>query len=176
MSPTLNVNPTLFVIPCKFVGGLWDIKYCNYYHLPSDFSSKFQSSMTIFVNMFIRKAIQKVTIVTLDIIFYVATFIFSNPNPSTNLLLNVANNGVLDHWSLNPLMTNKVKKCFSRCMEVWQPMSRALHILRGHQNVVNRWLVLIHMRTPPTHCYLDLMGLGTRPTWKLTLHDTQWTC
>ena len=39
VSPTLNVNPTLFVIPCNFFGGGG---------LPSDFSSKFQSSMTIF--------------------------------------------------------------------------------------------------------------------------------
>ena len=47
VSPTLNVNPTLFVIPCNF-GRFIDLQCCDYCHLPSDFSSKFQSSMTIF--------------------------------------------------------------------------------------------------------------------------------
>ena len=41
MSPTLNVNPTLFVIPCNFlfffVGGeILDLQCCNYHHLPND--------------------------------------------------------------------------------------------------------------------------------------------
>jgi hypothetical protein len=48
VSPTLNVNPTLFVIPCKFCFGITNLYCCNYYHLPNDFSSKFQSSMTTF--------------------------------------------------------------------------------------------------------------------------------
>ena len=48
MSPTLNVNPTLFVTPCNFLGEFIDLQCCNYCHLPSDFLSKFQSSMTIF--------------------------------------------------------------------------------------------------------------------------------
>ena len=47
MSPTLNVNLTLFVIPCKKQLGIIDLQCCNYCHLLSDFSSKFQSSMTI---------------------------------------------------------------------------------------------------------------------------------
>ena len=46
-------------------------------------------------------------------------------------------------------------------------MSMALHILRGHQNVVGRQLVPIYMRRPPTHYYLEYSG--RRPTWKLTL-------
>ena len=29
VSPTLNVNRTLFVIPCKFVRGVIDLKCCN---------------------------------------------------------------------------------------------------------------------------------------------------
>jgi hypothetical protein len=45
VSPTLNVNLTLFVIPCDFFG-IIDLRYCNYCHLSSDCSSKFQSSMT----------------------------------------------------------------------------------------------------------------------------------
>ena len=51
VSPTLNVNPILFVIPCKFFGGL---QCCNYCHLLSDFSSKFQSSMTILYYINVR--------------------------------------------------------------------------------------------------------------------------
>ena len=46
--PTLHVNPTLFVIPCIFLGRIIDLYCCNYCHLPSDFPSKSQSSMTIF--------------------------------------------------------------------------------------------------------------------------------
>ena len=42
VSPTLNVHPTLFY------GGINDLYCCNFYHLPSDFSSNVQSSMTIF--------------------------------------------------------------------------------------------------------------------------------
>ena len=42
----------------------------------------------------------------------------------------------------------------------------ALHILVGHKNVVGRWLVLIYMRTPPTHYHL----VGKRPTWNLVGH------
>ena len=45
------------------------------------------SSTTIFVHLFIKSVIQKVTIVTLNIIFSVATSIFSNMGPTTNLLL-----------------------------------------------------------------------------------------
>ena len=48
MSPILNANLTLFVIPCHFYGGITDLQCCNYCHLPSDYSSKFQSYMTIF--------------------------------------------------------------------------------------------------------------------------------
>ena len=86
MSPTLNVNSTLFVIPLRII----DLQCRNYCHLQSDFSSKFKSSirifhhklltrggrvlanawthlscMTIFVQLFIRSVIWKVTIVTL---------------------------------------------------------------------------------------------------------------
>ena len=48
VSPILNVNPTLFVIPCKFLSGGIDLYCCNYYHSPSDFSSKFRAFVTIF--------------------------------------------------------------------------------------------------------------------------------
>ena len=48
VSPRLNVNLTLFVIPCKFFMGIIDLQCCNYSHLLIDFPSKFQSSMTIF--------------------------------------------------------------------------------------------------------------------------------
>jgi hypothetical protein len=37
-------------------------------------------------------------------------------------------------------------------------MSTALHILVDHQNVVEWWLVLYYMQTPPTHYYLELSG------------------
>ena len=37
-------------------------------------------------------------------------------------------------------------------------MSMALHILVGHHNVVGWWLVLIYMRTPPLHFYLESSG------------------
>ena len=47
VSPTLNVNPALCVIPCKFFGRFIDLQCCDYRHLPSDFPSKIQSSMTI---------------------------------------------------------------------------------------------------------------------------------
>jgi hypothetical protein len=37
VSPTLNVNPTLFVIPRKTLGRLLDLQRCKNCHLPSDF-------------------------------------------------------------------------------------------------------------------------------------------
>ena len=43
VSQTLNVSPTIFVISW----GIIDVRCCNYYHLRSDISSKFQSSMII---------------------------------------------------------------------------------------------------------------------------------
>ena len=97
MSPTLNVNPTIFVIPCEFLGDYTFTVY-NYCHLPSNFSSGFEkfmtifhhklltwegrvlanlwtrpSSMTEFVHIFIRGVIRKVTILTLNTIFSVAS-------------------------------------------------------------------------------------------------------
>ena len=49
MSPTHNVNLTLFVIPCfKKNMTIIHLQYCNYCHLLSDFTCKFQSFMTIF--------------------------------------------------------------------------------------------------------------------------------
>ena len=41
----------------------------------------------------------------------------------------------------------------------------ALHILVSHQNVVGWQLVLIYMRTPPTHYYLEPSG---RAAWMET--------
>jgi hypothetical protein len=50
---TLNVNPTLFVIPCveklgRGEGGIVGLQCCNWCQLPSEFSPEFQSSMTQF--------------------------------------------------------------------------------------------------------------------------------
>ena len=86
MSPTLNDNPTLFVIPCNVYG---DSQCCKYCHLPSIFHPNFNhklmtregrvyangwthlSSLTKFVHLFTRSVIQKITIVRLNIIFSV---------------------------------------------------------------------------------------------------------
>ena len=65
----------------------------------------------------------------------VTTLIFSNPGPSTKLLIQVINDRILDHRSSNPLVTNTC---------------RLRSVL-----VVGLWLVLTYMRTPPTHCYLE---------------------
>ena len=45
--PTLNVDPTSFLVPCKCFLGIIDPRYCNCCRLPSDSSSEFQSSMTM---------------------------------------------------------------------------------------------------------------------------------
>jgi hypothetical protein len=99
VSPTLNVNPTLFVIPCDFLGTI-DWQCCNFCLLPSDFSSKFKpstiifhhklltkegrvltnectrpSSMTIFVHLFIISVIRTIAIVALNIIISVVSTI-----------------------------------------------------------------------------------------------------
>ena len=94
---------TLNVIPYVFGGrggGIIDLQWCNYYHLPSDFSSNFQSSMTIFhrklltregrvlangwtlpssmtifVHLFIESVIQKITIVTLNMIWHYLSYL-----------------------------------------------------------------------------------------------------
>ena len=42
-----NFHPTSFITPCKS-WGIEVLHCCNYCHLPSDFSFKFESSMTIF--------------------------------------------------------------------------------------------------------------------------------
>ena len=47
MLQTLNVNLTLFVIPCKKVLYNTYFQCCTYYHLLRVFPSKFQLSMTI---------------------------------------------------------------------------------------------------------------------------------
>ena len=47
MSPTLKFNLTLFVILFYKIA-IIDFQCCNYHHLLSDSSSKFQSSMTTF--------------------------------------------------------------------------------------------------------------------------------
>ena len=46
MSPITNVNSTLLSFLVSFLGVI-DLQCCNYCHLPSDFASKLQSSMTI---------------------------------------------------------------------------------------------------------------------------------
>ena len=50
VSPTLNANFFLCVggvIPCTKRMGIMELQCCNYGHLLSDFSSKFQSSMQL---------------------------------------------------------------------------------------------------------------------------------
>ena len=49
-------NLTLFVIPCKRKLGDIDLQYCNYCHLLSEFSSKFQSSMLVihYINVWMQ--------------------------------------------------------------------------------------------------------------------------
>ena len=82
VSPTLNVNLTLFVIPCKQIWALFiDLQCCKYCSFLSDFSSDFQSSMIMFVNviivslnLFYRNDIQ--WHVTLNIILSVANMAF----------------------------------------------------------------------------------------------------
>ena len=96
VSPTLDVNPTSFVIPCRFRwrGMIIDLQSYNYYHLPRDHSSKFHPSVTILHHklltkegrilatgwthptpmtiliylLFLRSVVQKVTMVTLNAI------------------------------------------------------------------------------------------------------------
>jgi hypothetical protein len=89
VSPTLNVNPTLFVIPCEMFGGLcvYSVAIVVTYHaifhpsfihpwlyfITSCWQEKIRflangwphpSSMTIFVHLFVRNVIQKITIDT----------------------------------------------------------------------------------------------------------------
>ena len=59
MSPILNVNVALFVIACKTRLGIIDLQCCNYCHLLSVSSSKFQLPMTISVHLFVRKCHKK---------------------------------------------------------------------------------------------------------------------
>ena len=53
----------------------------------------------------------------------------------------------------------------------------ALHILVSHQNVVGWQLVLIYMRTPPTHYYLEYSGQAhymetmIRENWQLVTNE-----
>jgi hypothetical protein len=53
VSPAPNVNPTLIVIPCKFLGGLQISNVAIV--VTCDFSSKFQSSMTIFHHKLLKR-------------------------------------------------------------------------------------------------------------------------
>jgi hypothetical protein len=56
-------------------------------------------------------------------------------------------------------------------MEVYRPMSTTLHILVDHHNVVGWRLVIIYMRTPSTHYYLESSGQATyKGTYPLTLN------
>ena len=56
VSPILNVNLTLFVIPRNSLGGIVDLQCYNYYYLPNVFPSKVQPFMTIFHHkLLIRK-------------------------------------------------------------------------------------------------------------------------
>ena len=59
MSPTLNVDPTLVVIPCTFFGeggGILDLQCCNHCHLPSDTSFKFVKEFIVFGDALSRNA------------------------------------------------------------------------------------------------------------------------
>ena len=55
MSPTPNVNPNLVVIPCKQNEGIIYLQYC---HLPSDFPSRIQSSMTFISSQVANKRME----------------------------------------------------------------------------------------------------------------------
>ena len=50
---------------------------------------------------------------------------------------------------------------FGGCREVERPKATALHILVGPHNVVSWLPLLIYMRTPPTHYYLESSGRAT---------------
>ena len=77
VSPTLNVNLTLFVIHCNLFWWIIDIQCRNYFHQVT-FHPNFNtsegrglangwthpSSLIVFVNLFIKTDIQKITIVT----------------------------------------------------------------------------------------------------------------
>jgi hypothetical protein len=78
-------------------------------------------------------------------LFSVATLIFSNIGPPTNLLL------------VELVGTCRLKSVSWR-MEVLRHVSMAPHNLVGHQNVVNLRFVLIYRGTPPTHYYLESSG------------------
>ena len=54
MSPKLNIYITLFVVPCKKTLGIVDLQCCNYCELLCDFSSEFQSPITLFYYMDVR--------------------------------------------------------------------------------------------------------------------------
>ena len=80
VSPTLNVYPTLFIISCEFLGD-YAFTSCKYCHLPSDFSSKYQSSMTTFhhgcVRIQIMPNIRKFTSKDLKLEIYTQESLFS---------------------------------------------------------------------------------------------------
>lgn len=73
----------------------------------------------------------------------VATLIFSDPDPFTNLLVQVIQDGFLDHWFPNPLVTGT---CRLRSVLVvgwlvgWPAANAYLH-----ENTL-------------THCYLESSG------------------
>ena len=71
MSLALNVNLTLVAIIVKY-WGIKDLKCCDYYHLVSDFSSKFQLSMktcsiTKFLVCRIRSILHSTTPVAIEV-------------------------------------------------------------------------------------------------------------
>ena len=97
---------------------------------------------------------------TLNIIFSVATLIFWNPGPPTNLRLLL----------LKPIITPPVTgawKLKSAFVNAWKSSSPCLV---GHQNVVGWRLVLIYMRTPPTLYSLESSwGAAWLETYPTTL-------
>ena len=62
----------------------------------------------------------------------------------------------------------------SALVGVWKssgPCPYPLHILVGRHNVVNWRLVIIYMRVPPTHYYLESSGRAA--TWEISLIISQ---
>ena len=55
VTPTLMLTQQFLSFLVNWGGGVIGLQCCNYYHLPSDSSSKFQSSVTIFHHKVLRR-------------------------------------------------------------------------------------------------------------------------
>ena len=89
-----------------------------------------------------------------------ATIIFSHLDPSTTSLLQVTKDGVLDHGSSNPSMTN-TRMLKSATMGAWKSSGVVQNPPHSSEQPECGWLAVcafIYMRTPPTHCHLKSGG------------------